>query len=250
MLLVNGLHIAVTPPPSLATATEAVATFQVQPSRSSLPARGASDLRESRRARGSAPALAVAPGATRSSNNNNNNSASTSTSTYSRLLTSALFFVATWAAKAALWQLQEEEEEEERRRHQRRPTRRKRRRRRLRACLRPLPPPLSSPPLTTILVRFHLENGAEADRRDPGPRSHVPVPVHALESSPPAGHVVRQLADIRVDHHPHHHRQLRGDGSGRQTAERGQDDSVAQNGRNDKKNANCFFTMIVEFKCH
>ena len=42
---------------------------------------------------------------------------------------------------------------------------------------------------------------------------------------------VRELAYLRMDHHPDHHCKLRRHGSRRQTSGRGQNDSINKNGK-------------------
>jgi hypothetical protein len=45
---------------------------------------------------------------------------------------------------------------------------------------------------------------------------------------------VRELAYLRMDHHPDHHCKLRRHGSRRQTSGRGQNDSINKNGKKER----------------
>ena len=55
--------------------------------------------------------------------------------------------------------------------------------------------------------------------------------VFLFQPCPPPDNMVRELARVRVDHHPHHHRQLRRHGTRLKTAKRRQNSSVTTTGK-------------------
>ena len=76
------------------------------------------------------------------------------------------------------------------------------------------------------------------------PGAHLPLSLHAFQSSATTHHMVRQLAYLRMDHHHHHYRQLRRHGARRQVALRRQDRSLHSNGE-----YHCIEPTFSSFSC-
>jgi len=79
-------------------------------------------------------------------------------------------------------------------------------------------------------VRPDRQHGEEEKGRAGRPGTDQPLPVHADQPGATADDVAGELAPLRVDHHPHHHGELRGDGAGRQALQQRQVHHVHQTG--------------------
>ena len=82
-------------------------------------------------------------------------------------------------------------------------------------------PTASSSSSSAVIVAV-VEDGSEKGGDSAGPRPHLALPLHAVESTEAAGNMDLQLEGLRDNHHLHHHSQLRHHDARREARQRGQ----------------------------